>query len=341
MRTKWLAIGLVLILSLTFVFSAGAQSPSVEWEAWNAQITAHSNSSEIDVAETQIINVLDGTIHAGERNYSSLVDIQSVYLAINNGQPQTLDEGSGPGMYEVTSSGSDVVLDYELPEAVSAGDTFAVQINYTTTTPTAGLIDWFVVPGDHGAPVNSSTVTVNFPDGEVPSTDFVRLSDPNATISTEGNSIVIRSQSVIPADAAFEIQVPYGSGVGQPANNGSGSSNPVQNVPVAPTTPTGTTDDSGGFSILGLLCVVLLVVVLGGRGMLGGLLGGLLGGGLGSGLGGTRSGGGIFGGGNSGGTSTPLNPTSSTRGFRESSNQNRQVPTINSDKQRGGGARFK
>ncbi|MBZ0296333.1 MAG: hypothetical protein K8L99_27480, partial [Anaerolineae bacterium] len=241
MRLKW-ATGLVLLgIFLTMVGGAAAQSPSVEWEAWNAQITAYANDSQIDVAETQVINVLDGSLSAGRRDYTQPVDIQTVYLVMNGGQPRELMPGSGPGTYQVSTSANDVVLEYELPTRAEAGDTFAVQINYVVDQPTPGLIDWFAVPGDHAAPVRSSTVTINFPDGGAPDPSLVRFTEGAGTVSTSGSSIVIQSQGAIQPNQAFGVQLPYGSGVGAPSNP-SGSNNPAQPVPTGGTS----TDNSGG-----------------------------------------------------------------------------------------------
>jgi len=330
MRLRWASSLVLLGLILATVGGVAAQGPSVEWEAWNAQITAHANNSQLDVAETQVINVLDGSLSQGERDYTQPVDIQAVYLAMNGGQPRELTQGSGAGTYQVSGTSGDVVLQYELPTTAEAGDTFAVQINYSVPEPTAGLIDWFAVPGDHGAPVQSSTITINFPDGGAPDASLVRFTEGNGTVSTSGNSIVIQSQGAIPANQAFGVQLPYGAGVGAPGNSGT-SNNPVQTVPTGGTN----TDSSGGLgSIIALLCILGIVILFGG----GSLLRSLLGGGL---LGGNRPGG-YFG----GGTPTNNNPyggntPTSGRGFRESPNQNRQVPTITSDKRRGGGASFK
>jgi hypothetical protein len=334
MRLKQLSIVVLLALSLALVSLVAAQSPSVEWTSWNAQITAHANGAPLDIAETQIIKVTDGQLHSGERDYSQQVSIQSVYLAMNGGQPQQLQQGSGPNTYQVSQSSTDVVLDYQLPVAANAGDSFVVQINYTVNPPASGLIDWFVVPGSHGAPVNSSKVTLNFPDGQAPDPSFVRVPQGSGTVTASGSSIVIQSQGALAANQAFEIQVPFGVGVGDPGSSGGVNTNPVQSA------PSGTSNDTGGGigSILSIVCVIGLLILVGGGGLLRNLLGG--GGGLGGALGGIlnnrpSSGGGIFGGGNSRGGNV-----SSGRGFRQSSNQNREVPTVDKDKRSGGGASF-
>jgi len=347
MRIKPFTSLCLLVFSLLWVSVAGAQSPSVEWTAWNAQITAHANGAPLDIAETQIIKVTDGQLHSGERDFSQPVSIQAVYLAVNGGQPQQLQQGSGPNSYQVSQTSSDVLLDYTLPATANAGDSFVVQINYTVNPPASGLIDWFVVPGSHPGTVDSSKVTINFPDGAVPDTSFVRVPQGNGTISASGSSIVIQSSGVLAANQPFEIQVPFGAGVGQPANN-SGNGSAVNSNPAQPA-QTGTSNDtSGGLGgILPILCIVGIVVLLGGGSLLRGLLGGILGGGSRGGgiFGGGSGGGGIFGnrpssgGGFFGGNSN--NSLSGGRGFRESSNQNRQAPTVENDKRSGGGASFK
>src|SRR5262249_47410936 len=121
MRLKLPAIGLFLALCLVLAANVGAQSPSAEWAAWNTQITAHSNSPQLDIAETQVVNVTAGPLQAGERNYSEPVTVQAVYLAVNNGQPQQLPQGDGPGTYQVSNSNGDVVVDYQLPTPANTG----------------------------------------------------------------------------------------------------------------------------------------------------------------------------------------------------------------------------
>jgi hypothetical protein len=339
MRSKWMSSVLLLGLLLAAITGVSAQSPEVEWDSWNAQITAYSDSNQVDVAETQVINVLDGQLQAGQRDYSQPVDIQSVYLAMNGDQPMELSSGDGAGEFQVFEDNGGVVLEYQLPEPAQAGDSFVVQINYAAEVATAGLVDWYVVPGDHGAPVNSSTVTINFPDGEAPDPSFVRLIESTGTVSVAGSSIVIQSDGVIPANQAFGIQVPFGSGVGAPANN-PGNSNPAQQ-PSQPVPTGGTSNDSGGLgSILPILCILGVVLLFGGGNLLRGLLGGLGGGGNPLG-GGTTGRGNPFGGIGRGSSGTSGGTSSGGRGFRPSSNQNRSVPTVKSDKNRGGGASFK
>ena len=338
MRLRLMTSGLFLVLSLANVLHVAAQSPGVEWLNWDAVITTQANSAQLAIVETQTVQVTNGTLQTGQRNYSQPVNIQSVYIAINREQQLQLSQGNGVGNYQVSNSNGDMILDYQLPHSVGAGDRFAIQINYTTNSPTAGLIDWFIVPGAHAAPVQSSTVTINFPAGQVPDTTFVRIPEGVGTITTSGNSIIVQSQNAIPANQSFEIQLPYSASVSNAGN--SSNSNPNNPVVVQPT-PTGTTNSTGGglSTILVVLCIVGALVVFGAfslaRGLFSGL-GGLLGGNRSAGSGSTNNPSSPSGGGSSFG-----NPPVQSRGFRESPNQNREVPQVSRDKKSGGSASFK
>jgi hypothetical protein len=323
-------------LSLANVLHVAAQSPGVEWLNWDAVITTQANSTQLTIAETQTVQVTNGALQTGQRNYSQPVNIQSVYIAINNEQQQQLSQGNGVGNYQVSNSNGDMILEYQLPHSVSAGEQFAIQINYTTDSPTAGLIDWFIVPGGHAAPVDSSTVTINFPAGQAPDSSLVRIPQGLGTITTSGDSIIIQSQGAIPANQSFEIQLPYSASVSNAGNsNDSNPNNPVAAQPA----PTGTTNStSGGLStLLVVVCIVGALVVFGAftlaRGLFSGL-GGLLGGNRSAGSGSSNNPSSPMGGGSSFG-----NPPAQGRGFRESPNQDREMPRVSRDKKSGGGAK--
>jgi hypothetical protein len=352
MRIKYLVSLLLLAISLMLIPAAAAQDPAVEWTSWNTQITAHDDGAPLDVAETQIIEVTSGTIRGGQRDFDVPVNIQGVFAAVNGGQPQQLRPGSGNGSYQVSSSSDGVLLDYTLPQPVNAGSNFVLQINFTTELAGEGLINWYVVPGDNPGVVQSSRLTLNFPEGQTPDPSFVRFPEGSGTVTVNGNSIVVQSNAAIQPGDAFAVQAPFGESVGEPANppaNNPPANNPVRPAPSAPSGDTGI--DLGG--ILPILCIIGVVLLIGGGRLLPNLLGGILGGSLGRGTGGGifpggSSGGGFFGGGSSnrpsgggfyGGSSG--RSSGSTRGFRSSSNQSRSTPTVQGSKRRGGGSSFK
>ena len=393
------ALGLILAgMLLVIAPIASAQNVTISWDQWNAQITAHANSNQLSITETQNIRVTGGTVSQGERDFTDQVNIQSVLIAVNNQQPQQLQSNQ-----YTFSNGA---LQYNLPTPANTGDSFVVTIIYTATEATNGVIDWFVVPLSHDVQIGSSTATINFADGNAPNQSQVRTSGaPSASVNANGSSIVISSGGPIPANTSFEVQVPY-SGT---SNNNNASLPTLAPANVGNTGNTGSTGSttSGGGGLIGrllngnqnngtttsapaaaglgiptwMLClgaciigVIVLLVLSRGGGLLGGLLGGvgnnirpggifggggggggILGGGSGGGGGifgggGSGGGGGIFGGGGGnrrgggggsfgGGSSNSSAPGGS--GFRDSANQNREVPTVNEDKRQGGGGSFR
>ncbi len=349
---------LLLMASLLFPQLIFAQSINAAWNRWDAQITVNSNSDQMQIAETQEIQVLNGTIHTGDRIWTHLVQVQSVYVNLSNDQtPRALAKGNGtqPGTYAVSQASNDqTTLKYALSTPQNAGDTFVVQINYTATSPTTGMVDWVIVPGDHAFPVRSSTVRIHFPSGQAPDTSLARVSNGNGTAQISGNDLIIQSQGEIAAQQPFAIQVPYGAGVGaagsnpnnNPNTNPVGPDNGVNPANPNPGPDQGTPGTSiqlpGLGTILMIVCGLGLLLLLGGGGLLRTLLGGFLGGALG---GRGSSQGGPFGGTgqgpfNSGNQNPFQGSNSSERGFRPSSNQDREIGNIGNDKDRGGGAHF-
>jgi len=357
--------GIVLVVAMLLLpHMVMAQTTSVVWNRWDAQITVQSNN-QMQVAETQEINVQSGVVHGGNRTWTDQVQVQSVYVNLSNDQtPRALAQGDGnqPGTFAVTQSGSDqTTLNYKLPTQQNAGSTFVLQINYTAVSPTTGMVDWAIVPGDQQFPVNSSTVRIHFPAGQAPDASLARISKGNGSAQMVGNDLVIQS-SGIPAGQQFAIQVPFGAGVGAAGSSGSGTgnTNPNYNPNANPNDPNagydpnnpygpqgqpgnGTTVELPGLgTILLLVCGAGLLLLFGGGSLLRSLLGGFLGSSRSAG-----SGGGFFGGNNpssgnnpSGGGGIFGGQNSTQRGFRSSSNQDRQIGSVNDDKDSRGGAGF-
>src|SRR5579859_6319355 len=186
MRLKVILSALIVTVMMAVLPGiVSAQNANFEWAAWDAQITAHANSSQMNVVETQKINVTGGTLSTGQRFYSDPVSIQSMSVAVNGQQPQQLTQGSGTGQYQISqNSNGDTVLNYMLPTPATAGNSFTVQITYTVPESTPGMVDWAVVPGTHSVPITSSTATINFPDGQMPDTSMVHVVQGNGTVTT-------------------------------------------------------------------------------------------------------------------------------------------------------------
>jgi hypothetical protein len=350
----------LILLSLALLASViQAQGPEFEWTRWDTIITVRSGSDEMEIVETQEFAIEDGTVRFGTRTWTEPVEVQAVYIADGGGRLTELEQSSSSdaGTYIVEQNGGETALEYNLPQVAGAGDSFVVQINYIAQTPAEGLVGWIVIPSEHGADIRSSTVTLNFPEGETPDEGLVRVVSGDATVQSNGNSIIIQSNGVIPANETFEIQMPFGDNVGtagsdatsggssqQPEAGGFGGNVGNSGVNTVPRGNTGITpaDDNGlGLgvdmsSLLMMACIFGLMMLFGGGGLMRGL-GGLGGGGFGGGMGrggglfpggGGRRSPGPFGGGNSGGG----------RGFRPSSRSNRSLPRIRGGKGGGGSA---
>ena len=379
MRPKLHTLVIGLLAALMLLSTRGvvsAQSVSVQWDRWDADISVSStNSSTAQIIETQTVRVLSGTIHLATRNWDIQVTVQSVTLGIGNGNGQSLSQGTNPGNYQVTNDSSGPVLTYYFPNALNSGNSYTVQINYTAPLPSTGLIAWNVVPVNHAFPVNSSTATVHFPGGQAPNSSLARVPTGNGNISANGNDIVVRASGTIPANQAFAIQMPFGAGVGASGNTNNvnpvvpnnNTNNNTNGFPTDPNAANATNALSGisfgpGTIVL-CLCVggiiLIFIVFFGGMSIIRNLVGGLFGGGRGgggiggggiggggSGLFGGGSGGAGFGGGGSGsgggaGFGGGGSGGGGGRGFRPSGGgQSRDIGSVNNEKGGGGGAGF-
>jgi len=342
---------LVFVLAVALLLAPGlvsAQSINLEWERWDAQINVTGSNNELQVTEIQELNVLGGTVQQGTRFWTTPVDVQNVYVlhAGDRNPVELREDNSGqPGTYSISgSTNNETTVTYHLDTPQQQGDNFTVQINYFATSPTDGMVDWRIVPGEHPFPVRSSTVTIRFPNGQTPPEGLARITRGSGTVEISGDTMTIRSNGEIPANQMFAVQIPYGEGVGAAGNAGgnTGGSNPGVNP------GTGTADQpTGGIQLPGMGTLLLLacffgaLLLFGGGSILSWLLRALFGGIFGGGR--TTSGGGIFGRPTSGTSRGPFGGfgnSGTNRGFTRSSNQNRNVGNVGNDKDSGGGANF-
>lgn len=345
--------GILAILILFFTGSVvSAQSINLQWNRWDAQITVQGDNSPLIISEVQEIQVLDGTVNGGTRYWTTPIELQNVQVLLSgerSSRQMVQGNGTDNGTYALSQSGGNYVLRYRLPNPQQRGNTFTIQIDYRANSPTTGMVDWKIVPADHDFPVQSSLVKIRFPGGQGPDASLVRASQTNANVQIQGNDYLIQSAGVIPANTAFAVQVPFGAGVGA-----AGGNDPISGGGINPISPQPAPSDQGvsiglpSFgTICGIACIIGVLLLLGGGGLLRGLLGGLFGGGTR-----TTSGGGLFGnqgrtiypgGSDSGGGGSFFGSGSgstSGRGFRQSGDQNRNVGRVGDDKDSGGGASF-
>ncbi|MBX3061503.1 MAG: hypothetical protein KF726_00915 [Anaerolineae bacterium] len=374
-KSRLLASTLVtlLLMLLTLPLNVRAQSIDLEWRRWDAQITVQPNNV-FNIVETQSIHILSGTIRRGARIWTADVDIQGVrVVSSGSSTPQALQENNSeqPGTYSVSNSGGRITLNYVLPQPQQADGQFTVQITYVAQSPTDGMVDWRIVPGEHDFSVLSSTGRIIFPSGEQPDTSLIRSNIADVDVSANGSELILTTRSAIPAGQSFSVQIPYGEGVGAAGDgstvgggdtgsgdNGSGSGGVIPGVPTGGDGTSGTLE-LPGFGVLALLCCgAVVLVLLGGGGLLSGLLRTFLGGGLSGGIGGNSSRptgglgglGGLFGDRRSSGrSSNPFGSSDSDssssgsgsgRGFRRSADQDRNIGRTGNDKDSGGGASF-
>lgn len=334
----WLLI-LAAIISLfsTAKLVSAQGDPEVVWLRWDGELTVDNN--QVTVSEVHEVAITDGVLRFGTRGWPEAVDVLGVQVAIDGGAPQTLRPGNADveGTYSVTQQGGEYLLRYNLPTALEQGQSFVVQMDYTRSLTVDGVVDWTVVPSDHPFPIESSSVVLNFPEGEAPDSSLVRVTSGDATVFQEGNRVIVESNGTIEAGQALALQIPFGAGVGAAGDSSgtggsSGVPDPVQPVPPANEAP----ESGGGFnfsSVLMLICLMGILLLFGGGNLLRGLLGGL--GGTPTGRTGynpvnpTQPRGGFF---------PPQGPSTRNRGFRRSADQGRSVPTIRGKKDNEGGS---
>lgn len=342
---------LFLVTLLLLPLTAAAQDISFYWESWNASINVSEAEQTLTIAESQTFVMESGSVARASRVWLDPVTINTVYLNTPQGDLVELRRaasGETPGTYTVSATGDQTTVRYFFPEPVEGGDTFLVQFNYTAPLVTENLLDWYVIPEDHAAPVNSSTVQINFLDSDAPPEGLARVVSNNAVVTVQGQTVSIMIPDALEVDEPLYIQMPFGAEVGAASNNQSGG---ILTEPTAVRAQPGDSGSEGLFgmsfdSLLPILCIIVVVILIisgrGGGGLINLLLNLFLSGRGGS--GGGFFGGGFFGGGGSygdgssrgsgGSANRPSNPSSG--GFRRSGNQNRSVPSVRNRK--GGGS---
>lgn len=323
-RRVWL---LTLVFALLLIPAAAqAQNIDFKWKRWDSFIDVQPANNALSITETQEFVIFEGPVRFGSRTWTQPVEIQAVYIVVpedtHSPTELTYADSEEPGTYFVSQTDDETELKYYLPRAVNGGESFIAQINYTAPLATAGLVDWKVIPGEHAAPIDSSTVTINFPSGGAPGKELVRIASGSGDVEQNGNSFIIRSQGPIAENQIFAIQAPFGEGVGA-AGAPAGGAPPENPAPrEAPQKPSGGIQISNT-CLLGLVCGVMLLLLLGGGGLLRNLVPTLT-----PGAGTPRYPG-------AGNAPQPI-PRSRSRGFTRSANQRRRLPGVGRRKDSGG-----
>ena len=225
-----LLIGLAIAPASSTVF---AQNINLQGNHWDDDITLQTDGVTAQIQEKEDVSIESGTLHFGSRTYTAPVTIQTVYLIENGGSLQQLSQGNKPGKYEVSNAVNSTTVKYHFTQTLNSGNSFVVQINFTTHLSTNNVLDWFIIPGGNIYPVNNSTTTIHFPNGQAPDSSLVRVVQGNATVSVKGNNIVIQSTGTISAHQPLEIQMPFGGSFSSVApTNNTGSANNANSPPL-------------------------------------------------------------------------------------------------------------
>lgn len=101
-----LALTAIALLALAFPVAVYAQSNiNLEWNRWDAQISAQSGSDRLQISETQEVHILSGSIRQGTRFWTTPVQVQAVYIiSSGNGNPTALQANNSgqSGTYNVS-----------------------------------------------------------------------------------------------------------------------------------------------------------------------------------------------------------------------------------------------
>lgn len=214
-----LTLTVILGLLLLFVPAVNAQSKTIEWPRWDADIQINSDGT-FDVQETYEIQFIGGPFTFGYRNIpTDQVEGITNFLVREGNTTYTEAQTESANTFYVSRDGGDYVVNWFFPPTTNATRTFTVE--YTVQ---GGLIInqeigdrffWKAVGPDHAYPIGSSTVTVSLPPGATVDTAIepATFGPDNATynISADQTSVTYHAEN-IPANQEFEVGVRFPAG---------------------------------------------------------------------------------------------------------------------------------
>ncbi len=212
---------IVILLSLllaTFVFSTvDAQSKSLVWNRWdviidNVDVTGNS----FDVTESYDID-FTGSFRFGSAviPLTNLNSITNVSVS-ENGQAlqESCNNRAGTFCVENTSDGKSITYYFVQPlNNSSAQFDISYHVNGGLRIYSGGdQLWWIAIPSEHyGYPINSSTITVEMPQGYAPreGVDSVETYGAAGTVNVQGTTITATANEQITDNQTFEIRVQY------------------------------------------------------------------------------------------------------------------------------------
>jgi uncharacterized membrane protein len=213
----WMSVPVVLVLALSLVPVAGAQSKELRWDRWDADIQINSDGT-FTVQEEYAITFTKGEFTFGYRDIdiSQFVEIRDI--RVREGAVEYEESRSQQAnTYYWTVDDEKYVISWFFPPTENATRVFTVE--YTVV---GGIIIneevgdrffWKAV-GEHAFPVESSTVIVRMPPGATVDTSIEpALFGPDATCTIADDlTYVTFMADYIPANQEFEVGVRFPHG---------------------------------------------------------------------------------------------------------------------------------
>ena len=216
---KRLAAALVAVVCVLLT-SAGVlaqDNRTLVWDKWDVVIDdVDTTNNSYRVAERYAIR-FSGTFQFGSAviPLENLEDIQNVRVS-EGGQPLRESCSEGRGTYCVRRSRGEISITYYFREPIrNASQTFEISydvIGNIRVYEGGDQLWWIGVPDDHfGFPINSSTITVELPEGYAPreGVDPIETYGARGEIEVNGTTVIARAVNGVGRNEAFELRVQY------------------------------------------------------------------------------------------------------------------------------------
>lgn len=226
-RTSRIILLVVLLLLLAAVLpgTAGtvqAQSKTYFWQQFDVDVQVLENG-DLRVTERQTLNFSGApftfgyrTVPTGSRGRNDGIE----EVSVRQGDRVYRESNSqSPGTFRVTRSGDEAEI-YWYFEPATGNNSYAISYtvkNAVRTEPSGDQVFWNALPGDLGAPVQRSTITISLPEGiEAASTTAEyngRQSDRVQTsVSGDGRSVTFQLAQPRPSGDTVEVGVRFPTG---------------------------------------------------------------------------------------------------------------------------------
>jgi hypothetical protein len=234
MRTPRLRLITALVLAmltllpavawLGFPTPAGAQTQQFHIDRYDSEITVNRDGS-LDIVETLTYVFTSGTFRRGIREWDlerldSITDVQVAEVRQGETVPYTFgsfdpdDSRTGvAGTYGLETTGGNLRLRWIYGQTSNTSRTFLITYRVNGGVKVyddRDEFDWYAVPPDSAAPIQSSTVRVTFPAGSETGTWTAAAVPSQANIARQGNTITYSTVSGLGGGFEVGAQIPKG-----------------------------------------------------------------------------------------------------------------------------------